>query len=363
MAGSKIAKEDRWQTLEYYIKRNPDKSIEECKKLQEEKLASRRKLTPFRLEYWMNQYPNETKEQCQQRLVHFQHSNNYQFVEFWQKKYPEKSYKECEALRNEYRNKIIANRPDSTGENNPGHRSRTTLQQRREHSASCIEFWQKKYPEKSYKECEKLLKEHKEWLKTLHTPENTCTCKEFWIKKGYTEEEAIQLLKERQNTFSLQKCMEKYGEDEGKKRFEARQQKWVKSLYKNFEKYGDGRSSQSKFASTLIDQICNILGIDRPSKEKWLTDPDTKKHYAYDFTYGYKMIEFNGDYWHENPDIYDRNHFNKRKQLYAYQIWEQDKIKLDCAHKNGYEVLVIWENGWTSDKTKELQKCIDFLKG
>jgi len=51
----------------------------------------------------------------------------------------------------------------------------------------------------------------------------------YWIKLGYTDEEAVELVRERQTTFSLDKCIEKYGEIEGLQRWEARQAKWQKS--------------------------------------------------------------------------------------------------------------------------------------
>lgn len=45
-----------------------------------------------------------------------------------------------------------------------------------------------------------------------------------------TEEEAKIALKESQTTFSLKKCIEKYGEIEGTKRWEERQDKWQNTL-------------------------------------------------------------------------------------------------------------------------------------
>lgn len=52
----------------------------------------------------------------------------------------------------------------------------------------------------------------------------------YYLSKGMSEEEAKDALKKRQTTFSLERCIEKYGEDEGRKRFEARQQKWQEAL-------------------------------------------------------------------------------------------------------------------------------------
>ena len=56
------------------------------------------------------------------------------------------------------------------------------------------------------------------------------TTKEFWQNKGYSESEAILKVKERQRTFSLKKCIEKYGVIDGQKIFENRQKIWQETL-------------------------------------------------------------------------------------------------------------------------------------
>jgi hypothetical protein len=52
----------------------------------------------------------------------------------------------------------------------------------------------------------------------------------YWVKKGLTTQDAINKVKERQSTFSLKKCIEKYGELEGLKVFNNRQKKWQITL-------------------------------------------------------------------------------------------------------------------------------------
>jgi len=55
---------------------------------------------------------------------------------------------------------------------------------------------------------------------------------EYYLNKGMTEEEAAIALTERQTTFSLEICIEKYGEEEGLKRWQERQNTW----HSNFKK-------------------------------------------------------------------------------------------------------------------------------
>jgi len=52
----------------------------------------------------------------------------------------------------------------------------------------------------------------------------------YWLKQGYSEEESKQKVKERQTTFCLDKCIEKYGKEKGIERWEQRQEKWQNTL-------------------------------------------------------------------------------------------------------------------------------------
>lgn len=61
------------------------------------------------------------------------------------------------------------------------------------------------------------------------------------------------------------------------------------------------------------------------------------------------VIEYNGDYWHCNPKIYSNNYFNKKKNMYAQEIWEYDKHKLQLCEKYNYTLEVIWEDDFKCD--------------
>jgi len=182
----------------------------------------------------------------------------------------------------------------------------------------------------------------------------------YWMKLGHTETEAKALVKERQATFTLEKCIKQHGEVEGTKIFEERQRKWKIALQKNFENYGDGRSPSSQFASSMIESICNELQMDIPKKERWINGGDIKC--SYDFTHKEKrkIIEFNGDYWHCNPIIYNETDIIRGGKT-ATEVWDYDKRKAKLANDKGYEVLVIWEREWNDSKTEALEKCMNFL--
>jgi hypothetical protein len=69
---------------------------------------------------------------------------------------------------------------------------------------------------------------------------------EYWLNKGYTEEVAKEKLSNRQNTFSLAKCIEKYGQELGIKKFNERQERWVSTL-KTKENYVETQKSKNVF--------------------------------------------------------------------------------------------------------------------
>ncbi len=67
-------------------------------------------------------------------------------------------------------------------------------------------------------------------------------------------------------------------------------------------------------------------------------------------------FEFNGDFWHLNPEIYDNTKtlFGKTQE----ELQSKDKNKQTLAKEKGIELLLVWENDWNnnSEKTKELIK-------
>ena len=186
---------------------------------------------------------------------------------------------------------------------------------------------------------------------------------EYWMAKGFNRDEAKLRVKESQTTFSLDKCIEKYGKEKGQQVFQQRQKKWLASLHENFIQEGDGRSPSSQFANSIIQAICGRLQIQVPTKEKYIRDGSTGMAYSYDFTLKQKrkIIEFNGDYWHCNPKLYEADYFNKNKQMTAQEIWDYDQVKIELAEQKGYQVLTIWESEWNDDPSRTVERCIQFL--
>jgi len=74
-----------------------------------------------------------------------------------------------------------------------------------------------------------------------------------------------------------------------------------------------------------------------------------------------KAIEFNGDYWHSNYNIYNSDYYNKHKGLYASEIWVKDAIKKRKCKKYGIGLMIIWDNSWKNDSINEKSRIVKFI--
>jgi hypothetical protein len=192
---------------------------------------------------------------------------------------------------------------------------------------------------------------------------------EYWINKGFTEEESKQKVSERQRTFSLEICIQKYGEEEGKKRFTERQNKWLTSLTQNGNMViGYSKISQELFYSILEHYEINDrenIHFATHNKEFKLLKKDGGV-WLYDFTdiKNKKIIEFHGDLYHGNPKKFTSTDCPHpfRKDITAQEIWDKDELKINIAEENGYEVLIIWDSEYRwGNKQEVINRCITFL--
>ena len=258
------------------------------------------------------------------------------------------------------------------GDKNPNAKCNTTEEQRKSISPFS----------KSFKGYEGMSDEEKRQnilncLKLDKTDRTTCQIG-YWTNKGYTEEEAREKVAERQRTFTLEKCIEKYGLEDGYKKWKERQEKWSAKVE---DKYKQGLFSKvphttttSMFSQTEKDFVDELIQVGKfnitdihcykTTQVELLNEKSDRcenKRFLYDFSYKNKIIEFNGDFWHMNPKKYDRDYYNKISKIYAKDKWEIDDIKINCAKELGYDILVVWESDYKCDKDGTIQKCIDFL--
>lgn len=191
----------------------------------------------------------------------------------------------------------------------------------------------------------------------------------YYTNKGYSEAEAIKLLSDSQATFSLALCIEKYGEVEGKARWDERQEKWLNTLddKTDDEKREINRKKRpniglvSKQEQRLVDALSPHFNI---NQQFMLLKECGIKWYIYDIQYENKIIEYNGDVWHANPNIYSENDIPPfpNNTMTSKQLWNKDSEKVRTAINNGYKVLTIWEQDFIDNPTHTIERCIDFLK-
>lgn len=339
-------------SMEYYELHYPELSHEEHIRMLTEYLENYKKNQPTHIEYWINKHPDlPTNEQ--ERLFHdYMRSTNGGCIEFYERKYPDKTPEERQRMLEDWLKKHQASQPKLVGDKNPGHSKNTTELERKQRSPKCIEFYELRYPDLSHEDHLRMLNEHKSNVtKILQDPKNQVLCVEHWLDKGYTIEEAEQkLMNEYQKrSFTLEKCIKKYGEEEGRKKFEERQIKWQKTLH---EVFGKSKIAQSHMAN----QIINEIKLKYNGEKEYLVNK-----YSFDFRYKNILIEINGDYWRCNPKLYKPFEFNKVVGKYAHEIWKKDKSKKKVAEDKGYLVYIIWEYDYRKNPKETLDKCLSFI--
>ena len=73
-------------------------------------------------------------------------------------------------------------------------------------------------------------------------------------------------------------------------------------------------------------------------------------------------FEFNGNYWHGNPQFYRDDSFVIKNGRTIKEIREKDKKKIDDAKKVGITIYTIWENDWGNNQEETKNKIKSILK-
>lgn len=185
----------------------------------------------------------------------------------------------------------------------------------------------------------------------------------YWIKKGFSEDDAKKKQSERQATFTLEKCISKYGDKDGRKKWKDRQDKWKAKVY------GENGCIANAYSKLNVN-IGEILENEFPgiryckNKEWFIWDKDQGRVFMYDLCKpdSKKIIEINGDFWHMNPKKYVSSFIHPVTKQAAQEKWNHDQLKIDTAKKHGYQILVIWESDYKQHPEQILRECKNFLK-
>jgi len=213
------------------------------------------------------------------------------------------------------------------------------------------------------------LEKTNEWYKRI----GYSTRIEYWTDQGYSDEEARKLLKKRQTTFSKKICIEKYGEEQGLKRWQKRQDKWQETLKaKPIEerdrilraKMFNGKSFSNisqelfwsvyehikhDFNSVYFATMKNGVKVQDDSFNEYriIRADDRVAFLDFYIRDSNKVIEFDGDYWHGE----------RRGNI------ENDKIREEMILQNNPEldILHIKECDYNNNKEQTINRCVDFL--
>lgn len=193
-------------------------------------------------------------------------------------------------------------------------------------------------------------------------------CPEYWVKRGSTEEEAVELAYKRASINSLQARQEKYGEADGIASYNATRLKMASSWStRSMAGRNFASSEQADHLFSRLYKFIRRLGYSRDDVQCNLNRGELfirseNGIYFYDFVLRplKLIIEFNGEHVHPNPDMSVgdwcawRHAFNKKS---ADVVASQDKIKLSAAEDLGYNTMVVW-----SKDPANYEIAINFIK-
>ena len=193
----------------------------------------------------------------------------------------------------------------------------------------------------------------------------------------------------KKKAITLENMIKKYGEDDGVERYNKWKSEVVNTLDNMIKRHGetDGLIRYKKYVSLITKSMSNreSKGVSNISLELFDSivkelkisaiygndeffilnenKKDDRTLFLYDFKYKNKIIEFNGDFWHGNPNIYSSDSvldFYGNKTI-VQDLWTRDLIKIEQAKQKGFDVLVVWEQDYRLDSDNQLNKCISFL--
>lgn len=190
----------------------------------------------------------------------------------------------------------------------------------------------------------------------------------YWIKKGNSIEESRKLQSQRQATFSLNECINKFGVEDGTARWKTRQNNWqhTLSLLSDEEKdriaiakVKNSRGSVSKIEKRFIDMlISNGMELTTQIPLSY-SGPRGTQRKIYDVRIDNCLIEFNGDYYHANPSTHPNQTHVKTTPVEV--IRKNDEFKLNLAKEHGYNLIVIWESEFNKSPTDVLMRVQTFV--
>jgi G:T-mismatch repair DNA endonuclease (very short patch repair protein) len=168
--------------------------------------------------------------------------------------------------------------------------------------------------------------------------------------------------KKTKNQISKSRKGKGVGENNSMANLEVRK-KLAKTLRKKWDN-GEMEFLREIFSKTMKEtrRLGKIKSVIRSKKEKEIIEEI--KNLGYEVKHSHRIdtkicdvfipklnliIEYNGDYWHCNPNKYNSDYYHQVKKKTAKELWEYDKNKIDLILKNGYNLEVVWESDLKSN--------------
>lgn len=187
--------------------------------------------------------------------------------------------------------------------------------------------------------------------------------KEYWMRRGYSEEESRKKVYEHINIFSLENCIKRYGEELGRKKFTDRQIKWQNTLkskpIEEINRINHDKVYKNGPKSGVESEFLNAIYPHEDYHNKYIKELGV----IVDIVFNGKIIEFYGDYWHCNPNEkrFVPSYYHPYLKMTAEEKWDFDRRRIEKIKNAGYEVKIVWEHEYMSDKDKVISDCKEFL--
>ena len=193
-----------------------------------------------------------------------------------------------------------------------------------------------------------------EWNKKQ--AKNSKRASEYWVSRGFSEQEAKHQQSIQQSKYSV-----KSNRFTGKQHTAASKQKISETMQKHVENYGAESWAQKLYKGRV--------GIQSAGEVKCYLElqkhlPDLKANitlgsYIADMVYESTVIEYYGDFWHANPQIY------KQETLpligSTQRIHDRDKKRVEKFAELGYSTYIIWEADWKKNKEEQIEQIKKYI--
>jgi G:T-mismatch repair DNA endonuclease (very short patch repair protein) len=72
------------------------------------------------------------------------------------------------------------------------------------------------------------------------------------------------------------------------------------------------------------------------------------------------IIEFFGNFWHANPEMYTAN-MTTHNGITAQSVWDNDKIRIKKLEAEGYKVIIVWEKDYRKNPNYVINNLSNLL--